>query len=115
MKANGHDYKALPGKIPGTPINLGGVEYVLPPLNLDQVRQFEAAIPKLGTHPTLRENLEEALPIIHAALSRNYPALKVEELGQIIDLGNFRAACDALIEVSGYTKAPAGEPAPASQ
>jgi hypothetical protein len=115
VKANGHTYKALPGKIPGTPVNLGGMDYIMPPLNLDQVQEFESIIPKLGQRPTLRENLEEALPLIHAALSRNYPEITIEDLRKILDLGNFSIACDALVTVSGYTKASAGEPAPASQ
>ena len=111
---NGKRYAAVPGRIPGTPLNLSGVEFLMPPLNLDQVQQFEAIIPTLGQKPTLRENIEEALPVLHAALSRNYPDLTVEELRALIDLGNFGPACEALTSSSGFVKGPAGELQPAS-
>ena len=106
-------YAAIPGKIPGTPINLGGVEYILAPLNLDQVRKFESVLPTLGQKETLGENITESLPVIHASLSRNYPDITLEQVSGLIDLGNLQAACLAVISISGYEKS-AGEPAPAS-
>ena len=107
------NYAVAPGRIPGTLINLGGVEFVMPPLNLDQVQQFEEIMPTLGQKTTFRENMEEALPIIHAALSRNYPDLTVDDLRPLLDLGNFRAACEAVAQSSGYVAKPSGEPQPA--
>lgn len=112
---NGKKYAAVPGEIPGTPINLGGVKFNMPPLNLDQVQQFEPVLPHLGQKGSLKENLEDALPVIHAALSRNYPDLTIEELRLLLDLGNFNTTCEALITISGYTKAPSGESQPASR
>ncbi len=114
MGANGSSFKAVPGRIPGTAVNLGGIDFVMPPLNLDQVREFEAVIPTLGKRDTMAENLAEALPVIHAALSRNYPDLAVDDLRSLIDLGNFRAVCEALVTSSGYVPAAPGEPRPPS-
>ena len=108
-------YAAVAGRIPGTLVNLGGVDFVMPPLNLDQVQQFEEIMPKLGQKPTLRENMEEALPVIHAALSRNYPDLAIEDLRPMLDLGNFAEACAAVAKSSGFVAAKPGEPQPAPQ
>lgn len=96
------DYKPKTGKIPGTQINLGGVDFVMPPLNLDQVQQFSDVIPTLGKKPTLIENINEALPVIFAALSRNYQDLTIEDLRPLLDLGNFRDACVAVATSSGF-------------
>lgn len=114
MGANGK-YAPLPGSIPGTRLNLGGQILIMPPLNLDQVRQFESVLPTLGKKGSTSENVEEALPLLHAALSRNYPDLTVEELRALLDLGNLLPACEALVESSGYTSAAPGEAMPPSR
>ena len=113
MSTNG-SYKPVPGQIPGTVINLSGVTFVMPPLNLDQIREYDAVIPSLGKKTGFKNNLDEALPIIHAALSRNYPDLRVEELSALLDLGNFESTVTALVQSSGYVPAKKGEAPPAS-
>ncbi len=112
METNGRKYAAVPGKIPGTPINLGGIDFVMPPLNLDQVQQFESVLPTLGKQKTLLANINEGLPLLHAALSRNYPDLTLDDLRPLLDLGNFPTACEALVESSGYVESVPGEPRP---
>jgi len=114
VSANGK-YAPVPGAVPGTRLNLGGVLFVMPPLNLDQVRAFESVLPTLGKRGSTTENVEEALPLLHAALSRNYPDLTVEELRPLLDLGNLLPACEALVESSGYAPAPPGEVMPPSR
>jgi hypothetical protein len=114
VSTNGHDFAPVTGKIPGTMINLGGREYILAPLNLDQVQQFEEVIPKLGQAATLQENIKQSLPLIHASLSRNYPEITIEDVRKIVDLGNFAAASWAIVSLSGYKRVPAGESPPAS-
>ena len=112
---NGHSYAPVPGKIPGTPIDMGGREYIFAPLNLNAARKFEDVIPKLGQAPTLQENITIALPLLLASLQRNYPTMTLEDLGELIDFGNFTLAIAALVSISGYKKAAAGESAPAPQ
>lgn len=87
----------------------------MPPLNLDQVRELEDGIKGLQSKPSMRENIEDALPLLHAALSRNYPDLSIEELRPLIDLGNFKDACDALVRSSGFVPAQPGESSPAAR
>ena len=108
-------YAARPGSIPGTPLNLGGLRLVMAPLNFAQVEQFESLLPNLGRRETFAENVDEALPVIHASLSRNYPDLTLAELRLLLDLDNFPKACDALVRISGYTEAAPGESVPAGQ
>lgn len=109
------NFKPVPGSIPGTLVNLGGVEFAMPPLNLDQVQRFEESIKTLGQKPTLKENMDDALPIVHAALTRNYPDLTLEDLRALIDIGNFQSACNALVKSSGFVSAKPGESPPAAQ
>jgi hypothetical protein len=105
-------YQPVPGKIPGTTLNLGGHELVLAPLNLDQVQAFEATIANLGQPKSLPEAIAEAVPLIHASLSRNYPDLSVEDVRRLVDLGNFAAACTAIVTSSGFKRAAPGESSP---
>jgi len=113
VTTNGSKYAPVPGKIPGTTINLGGHELVLAPLNLDQVQQFEEQIGKLGTPASAKEALEQAVPIIHASLQRNYEDMTEADVRGLLDVGNFPMALEALVSVSGFVKK--GEAAPASR
>lgn len=113
---NGSTYKPVPGKIPGTVLNLGGVDYIVAPLNLNQVEEFEARIKTLGTKPTMAENLADAAVLVHASLSRNYSDITIEQVRAVIDLGNFEKAAKAVVSISGFAAAPSsGEAVPASQ
>jgi hypothetical protein len=107
-------YAPVPGSIPGTELNLGGVVFVMPPLNLNAVRKYETHIANLGKKGTVSENIEEALPILHAALVRNYPDLTVEQLRELVDMGNYFEAVAALTSISGFKKVPSGEARPPS-
>jgi hypothetical protein len=112
--SEGGKYAPVPGTIPGTVLNLGGYELTLAPLNLAQVEALQDNVANLGKGETLREAIAEAIPLIHASLLRNYPAITTAEVRELIDIGNFRQALEAVISISGYSRAPAGEPKPAS-
>lgn len=110
METNGKIYAPVPGQIPGTRLNLGGIEFVLAPLNLNQLEALHELITQLGTASNdMRENMSRALPLIHASLLRNYPDMTVDDVRAIIDLGNFSAASKAVVEISGYVPAKPGE------
>lgn len=99
----------VPGKIPGTRVNLGGTEFVLAPLNLVQVEALSDSIAKLGQSADLRENLAIAVPLVQASLSRNYPSITLDDVRQLLDLGNFAEASQAVVKISGYVPASPGE------
>ena len=108
-------YAPVPGKIPGRPINMSGVMLVFAPLTLDMVQEFEPKMATLGQGKTLRENIEDALPILLASLSRNYSDMTVEQLRGLVDVANFREATEAVVDISGYKRVAPGEIPPASQ
>ena len=110
MEANGKSYAPVPGEIPGTRVNLGGTEFVLAPLNLNQVEQFHELITSLRSpSDDLLENMKRGIPLIHASLSRNYPGITPEDVAALVDIGNFAAASRAVVEISGYAPAKPGE------
>lgn len=113
MAENGK-YASVPGKIPGTLVNLGGQNFVMPPLNLDQVQQLEGTMATAKELATIREQIDAMLPVLHAALSRNYPDLTIEELRPLVDMGNFAPVSAALYTSSGFVATKPGEPEPAA-
>lgn len=93
--------------IEGKTINLGGEEYVVPPLNLGQIRRLQKEIENIGRldAASLDDNaVDTMLNVILAGMSRNYPELTKEKLEGLIDLGNMRAVTEAVLGVSGLKK-----------
>lgn len=108
-------YAPLPGKIPGTEVEMGGRKFVVPPLNLDGIQEIEPYLDKIGSKDLkVREQLANAIPIIWTALRRQYPEMTKEDVSALVDLGNFHYVLAAVVSVSGFKEAPSGEPSPAS-
>ncbi len=105
--------------IRGVKIDLGGHEYELPSLNLDQLEEFELDIAKVsesavaGAEAFGKERLAAMARVIHAALTRNYPELVLSEVRKGLDLANVGRAWAAVMGVSGLLEkespTPAGE------
>jgi hypothetical protein len=110
MSANGHDYTPVPGKIPGTALNLGGHEFIMPALNLDAYQSVEENIKKIGDVGDLSKELANAIPIVHAALLRNYPEITVEDVRGLMDFGNVSACLAAVVKVNELKQGKPGEP-----
>jgi hypothetical protein len=111
--------------IPGVKITLGENDYIVPPLTLGQLRSFKdqfKAVEEARKHATSIGSdqffsvVDGSLPIILAALRRNYPSLTQVQLEKVIDLGNFQDVMQAVMAASGLKRVAAGEtqPAPAS-
>jgi hypothetical protein len=47
------------------------------------------------------DQMEAVVDVLHAALSRNYPAMTKEELLDLIDLGNMTSLIKAAMRTSG--------------
>lgn len=113
MTSNGSKYAPLPGKIPGVALNLGGHELIIAPLNVNQIQHFK----ELFEHPPKSDNVadefEASLPLIVAALQRNYPDFTADDARGLVDVGNFRELVEAITSSSGLVRA--GETAPASR
>ena len=114
MNAQGHSYAPVPGKIPGRAINLGGVDFTLPPLNLDGVRVAQPLFIEFEKVDHVVDSLGMAAKILHVALVRNYPDLTEADVLALLDTGNAIPALAALASLSGFRASPLGEPKPAS-
>jgi hypothetical protein len=80
-------------KFEGEVVRLGDRDYTIPSLSVKQAKNLWANMLELDkgvTAETLPSKYELALPIILAAMSRNYPDLKLEELEDLVDMKNFR-------------------------
>ncbi|MFZ5658770.1 MAG: hypothetical protein ACOY5C_02810 [Pseudomonadota bacterium] len=101
--------------IDGIRITMGGQEYTVPPLNFKALRQYKAPIEGLkGLNPMAMADADLTLmvEIVHAALVRNYPDLRVEDVEDLLDLANAPIVLPAVFAVSGFERAQPGEAAP---
>ncbi len=97
-------------------VEMGGREYKIPPLSFAKIKAIGddlSAIGQMkdGAMPTA-EQFAAVAKVAHAAISRNYPQMKIEEVEEAIDFGNFPRVIDAVLSISAMKgKADsAGEP-----
>jgi hypothetical protein len=88
----------------GITIKLAGEEYVVPPLSLGQVKRLLPNIEKMQQGTDTLDKFSSVVAIAHAALNRNYPDLKYEDVEELIDMGNFKAVLDAVMGASGFQR-----------
>ncbi len=86
----------------GITIKLAGQDYVVPPLSLGQVKRLFPIIEKMQSAGNTVEKFSSLVAIAHAALSRNYPDLKIEEVEELVDMGNFKMVMDTIMGSSGF-------------
>lgn len=103
--------------IRGIKIDLGGREFHLPALTIAQLEEFEEDIVSVSkaalreTELFAKERFAAMARVIHAALSRNYPDIALDELRKMLDLENVGRAWSAVMGLSGLFRKddPAGE------
>ncbi len=96
-------------KIPGVIIAMGGQDWTIPPLTLGQLRRL---MPKVRELTDVGANMGEEqigtlVEIVTAAMLRNYPDITLEQVEELLDLGNARDVMTAVLTGSGLK--PAGE------
>jgi hypothetical protein len=105
--------------IDGVTMQIAGREWVIPPLNLKQLKKLGPKLNQIPAGPATvmptEEQLGNILELIHSALSRNYPDLTLDEVEDMIDLGNMVKVIQAVMGISGLVSAKAGERVPGSQ
>lgn len=104
-------------KFDGEAMKIGDRTFVVPSLSVKQARTLWPEILELNKDISIEnfpDKLDKALPIIHAALSRNYPDLTVEELGDLVDIRNFRPLMRAIAGQSGVLEQRKGGEQPAA-
>ena len=101
--------------IEGSKINLGGNDYIVPPLSFKHLRTLEekiAALSGIKTKPTA-DQLSAVIEIVHAAITRNYPDITKEQLEDWLDIGNMKTVIPAIMGMSGLVSS--GESVAGSQ
>jgi len=121
------DNQEAPRKVPpeknrgGQWIPFGDEQYRVPPLGFRSIVELQDDVKSLagiaGRMPTQTE-MQTIAGVVHAAMRRNYPSLTVDDVMDMIDIGNYRQLLDAVMNVSGFQRQPEGAPssgeAPAS-
>ena len=95
------------GKRGGEWIVMGLEAYRVPPLGFRSVQELAAeveSLAKMGRRPTAAQ-MKTVATIIHAAMARNYPALTVESVLDMLDMGNYQRVMAAVLQIAGFEKA----------
>lgn len=94
----------------GVAVRMGGRDYVVPPLTLGQLRRHEEDLKKVRdiTPFSPVAEVEPAIRVIHAAMTRNYPDLTREALEDLLDMGNVGRVFLAVCAMSGLERAREG-------
>ncbi len=97
--------------IPGRSLDLGGRSWVVPPINFAALKKHRAFIAEMRTGSVdLTDAQQDAmLDLIYLALRRNYPDITPEQVEDMIDLANMQPVFAAIMSVSGFEAAAAGE------
>lgn len=80
-------------KFDGEVVTLGGREYVIPSLSVKQARKLWQTVLSLNegiTTANLPDKYAQAVTLIHAAMTRNYPDLTLEDLEDLVEIKNLR-------------------------
>lgn len=101
--------------IDGVTLRMGGEDWVVPPLNLRQVRKLQPLLETMGgVSPAAGpEQLGAIVTVVHSALSRNYPDVTEEQVEEMLDLANANETILAVMGISGLV--PRGEAIAGSQ
>lgn len=102
---------------PGVSFTLGTKSFVVPPLSLGAIEEFEERINKFDEQPTIVQ-IRLTVDLAHRALRRNYPDLERAELAELVDMRSAYQLFAAIMGISGLElvdPATVGKaPAPAS-
>jgi hypothetical protein len=97
----------------GQKVNLGGRDFVVPPLNLRALRILGPRFAELSQNAVAGvigpDQIDTMIEVVHAAMVRNYPEITKEELEDLLDMGNIARVFQAVAAQSGMKQAPSGE------
>ncbi len=94
----------------GVAITVGGRTLVLPPLSFGYLRRNADKFTGLAGANDASAVMDTMIEMAHAALSRNYPEMTLEEVGELLDSNTSKVIFEALKQVSGFVsgEAPPG-------
>lgn len=96
----------------GVWVRMGGRRYYLiPALSFRALKKSQPQLAKLNAMLGIpdAEQIDNLIQIAHAAMVRNYPEMKMDELEDLIDMTNFTTVFTALVLASGLEKSKPGE------
>jgi hypothetical protein len=112
MSETNGKYAPRPGFIPGVAINLGGHDFVLAPLGLRLMREFQAKtedLSKRDPQPTPEDWYALNVDAIVASLQRNYPDVTSENIADLLDSSNVQEALRFVLDQTGLKRVKPGE------
>lgn len=101
----GVERKLPTNKRGGRWIVLGAEEYQIPPLSFRSIQELKDDVEMLSSVvgvPTPEQRAAVAR-IIHASIARNYPELTLDNVEDMLDIGNMQTVLEAVMNVSGMT------------
>jgi hypothetical protein len=97
-------------KYEGQPVFMNGQEWIVPPLSLKDFRKhFKTLTDTDITAENVLDKLCEKVPVLLAALQRNYPDLTAEQLEEMLDVVTFNKCVSAVTTGSGLRPVKPGE------
>lgn len=88
----------------GIAFNLGGDDYIIPPISLGALEQLQDRIASFTGNANDKEQISTVVDAAFSALRRNYPEITREAVAEMIDLGNMIEVFGAVMDVSGLKR-----------
>lgn len=92
-------------------VRFGDEMYRIPPLSFRSLQELAEEVE--GLKDMVRPTAAQMLTIeriVHAALVRNYPDMKLADVSDMMDVGNYEEVLSAALSIAGFTKARAAAP-----
>jgi hypothetical protein len=91
----------------GVKVRVGSLDLIVPALSMKQARQFKPLIekfPEFITRNPTDEEEAETVKLIHAAITRNYPDLTLDQFEDELDLNALPLLTQAVLGTSKEEK-----------
>jgi hypothetical protein len=90
-------------KLKGIPVLLGGVTFIVPPLNFKSLKELQARIAAYNGAMD-EEAMTLVSDVLKASLLRNYTEEQIGDLDDVLDVGNMADVMDACMDASGLKR-----------
>lgn len=88
----------------GIEFELGGDIYVVPPIALGDLEVLQDRLAKFEEFRLDSESARLIADVAHRALRRNYPDMTLEQVSELVDVGNATELLGAVMDVSGMRR-----------
>lgn len=90
----------------GQPIKVRGKEYIVPGLSFAQLEKHVKVIERLNDKKNkgalTPQIVQDIVTVVHAAMSRNYPELKPDDIKNMLDTRNAGHFVQVIMGLSGF-------------